>query len=66
MRRPAISCCRDRKSLWELYRASNIVATPIEPAVEIKKTMAGRTGAGADEEQRERYIILGAGGERNP
>ena len=52
--------------MWELYRASNIVATPIEPAVEIKKTMAGRTGAGADKEQRERNIIMGAGGERNP
>ena len=63
MRRPSTSSHKDSKSLWDLQRALGIVVTPDSTAVENNITMAGRKGAGADDEQRERYIIVGAGGE---
>ena len=63
MRRPSISCHRDSKSLWELQGASKIAVNRDKSVVENKITMAGKKAAGADDEQRERYIIMGAGGE---
>ena len=62
MRRPSTASHRDSDSLWELQRASIIHVTPNKSVVENKYTMAGRKGAGAHDEQRERYIIVGAGG----
>ena len=65
MRWPSISGHRNLNSLRELQRALSIVATPYKSAVENKRIMAGRKAAGADDEQRERYIIVGAGGKLN-